>query len=256
MSSVASRVVGRTASSGVHLFNLRPATGSTSTQKRLGRGRRSGLGKTSGRGHKGQKARAGNGKPTPSFEGGQTTIVKRIPKRGFFNYNGKTYAPVNLDRLAHWVAEGRITSTPEKPITARELLLSGCIHDVHDGVKVLGDGAEHLKVPIHITPSKASKSAIKAIEAAGGSVFCHYYNRLALQDCVKGRTDRISAAPTNRKDILWYTKWHNRGYLAPKSIASMPIVQERWKALSKELTAYQDQKGFTLDKPAPATKTV
>ena len=93
---------------------------------------------------------------------------------------------MNLDRLAHWVAEGRITSTPEKPITASELLLSGCIHDVHDGVKVLADvrsaphapsilvliclslqGAEQLKVPIHITPSKASNQGAST-ERLGG----------------------------------------------------------------------------------------
>ena len=53
--------------------------------------------------------------------------------------NGKTYAPVNLDRIAHWVEQGRLVSSPEKPITARELVLSGCIHNAHDGVKLLGN---------------------------------------------------------------------------------------------------------------------
>ena len=53
--------------------------------------------------------------------------------------NGKTYAPVNLDRIAHWIEQGRLMSSPEKPITARELVLSGCIHNAHDGVKLLGD---------------------------------------------------------------------------------------------------------------------
>lgn len=53
--------------------------------------------------------------------------------------NAKTYAPINLDRIQHWIDQGRLQSTPENPITARELLLSGCIHDVHDGVKLLGD---------------------------------------------------------------------------------------------------------------------
>lgn len=62
-------------------------------------------------------------------------------------------------------------------------------------------GAEQLKIPIHVTPSRASKSAIEAIEAAGGSVFCKYYNQVSLFDCLKGKTDRISAAPTLRKDI-------------------------------------------------------
>ena len=53
--------------------------------------------------------------------------------------NGKTYAPVNLDRIAHWVEQGRLVSSPDKPITARELVLSGCIHNAHDGVKLLGN---------------------------------------------------------------------------------------------------------------------
>ena len=68
-------------------------------------------------------------------------------------------------------------------------------------------GAEHLKVPIHITPSRASKSAIRAVEAQGGTVVCRYYNRLSLYDCVKGRTDHIDAAPTRRQDIRMYTSF-------------------------------------------------
>ncbi|KAG6878763.1 hypothetical protein C0993_008062 [Termitomyces sp. T159_Od127] len=95
----------------------------------------------------------------------------------------------------------RLSSSPEQPITARELLLSGCIHDVHDGIKILGDGAEHFKTPIYIKASRASKSAIKSIEGNGGKVVCQYYNQLALRDCVKGRTDRTAAAPTRREDI-------------------------------------------------------
>lgn len=200
----------------------------------------------------------------------------------FRSINGKTYAPVNLDRIAHWIEQGRLTSSPEKPITAKELVLSGCIHNAHDGVKLLGDvrrlpafcifftrllmrcwilqGAEHLKVPIHITPSRASKSAIRAVEKQGGTVMCRYYNRLSLYDCVKGRADRIDAAPTRRQDIRmyilfrtsigctemifskeWYTNWKNRGYLAPESIAKMPIVQERWRQLSEQLTRFRSE---------------
>ncbi|KAI0265277.1 ribosomal protein L15 [Gloeopeniophorella convolvens] len=232
----------RASTARVHLFNLHPSAGSRHTQKRLGRGRSSGLGKTSGRGHKGQKARSGNGKPKAGFEGGQTTIAKLFPKKGFTNaINGKTYAPVNLDRIAHWIAQGRLASSPENPITAKELVASGCIHSAHDGVKLLGDGAEHLKVPIHIVPSRASKSAIEAVEKLGGSVFCRYYNRLALYDCVKGRADHVDAAPTRRQDIQWYTEWKNRGYLAPESIAKMPVVQERWRQLSEQLSRFKTE---------------
>ncbi|KII88876.1 hypothetical protein PLICRDRAFT_109274 [Plicaturopsis crispa FD-325 SS-3] len=222
------------------LANLKPAPGSVRAPKRVGRGQGSGYGGTSGRGHNGQKSRTGAG-IKPQFEGGQTPIVKLFPKKGFFNQTGKTFAPVNVDRIQHWIDQGRLTSSPEKPITARELLLSGCVHDVHDGIKLLGDGAEHLKTPIHITPSKASKSAVAAVEALGGTVFCRYYNPLALRDCVHGRTDRLDAAPTRRTDIMWYTKWKHRGYLSPKAIETMPLVNDRWRAVSKQLTHWKDE---------------
>ncbi|KAF7792172.1 hypothetical protein EIP86_003202 [Pleurotus ostreatoroseus] len=212
-------------------------------QKRVGRGQGSGYGGTSGRGHKGQKARSGNGKPKPGFEGGQVPITRLFPKKGFVNPNAKVYAPINLDRIQHWIDQGRLQSSPEKPITARELLLSGCIHDAHDGIKLLGDGAQHLKAPIHVVSSKASKSAIKAVEKLGGYVFCQYYNALALRDCLKGRTDRTSAAPIKRNDIVWYTEWRNRGYLSPEALKKMPaaIVEDRWTALSDQLRLYKSQ---------------
>ncbi|OCH95264.1 ribosomal protein L15 [Obba rivulosa] len=231
----------RAAVARVHLFNLSPAVNSQHAQKRLGRGQGSGRGGTSGRGTKGQKSRSGNGKPKAGFEGGQTPLRKRIPKRGFFNQTGNTYAPVNLDRIQHWIDMGRLSSSPEKPITARELLLSGCIHNVHDGIKLLGNGADQLKTPIHITPARASQTAIRAVEKLGGTVFCKYYNDLALRDEVKGRTDRLQAAPTLRKDIMWYTNWHNRGYLSPTALRKMPIVEERWKTISEQLVKYKTQ---------------
>ncbi|KAG6850473.1 hypothetical protein H0H93_012894 [Arthromyces matolae] len=184
----------------VTLANLKPAPGSQHKQKRVGRGQGSGYGGTAGRGANGQKSRSGAG-IRPGFEGGQTPITKLFPKRGFINQNARIWAPVNLDRIQHWIDKGRLTSSPEKPITARELLLTGCVHDVHDGIKILGDGAQHLKTPVYIKASRASKSAIKAIENTGGKVVCQYYNSMSLRDCVKGRTDRTAAAPTRREDI-------------------------------------------------------
>ena len=80
------------------LHELHPAEGSTSAQKRLGRGSGSGLGKTSGKGHKGAKARSGGGK-RPGFEGGQMPLYRRVPKRGFNNVFGTEYAEVNVERL-------------------------------------------------------------------------------------------------------------------------------------------------------------
>ncbi|CAL1703934.1 unnamed protein product [Somion occarium] len=231
----------RAATSRVRLFNLTPAANSQHAQKRLGRGQGSGRGGTSGRGHNGQKSRSGNGKPKAGFEGGQTPIIKLFPKRGFVNPNAKVYAAVNLDRIQHWIDQGRLSCSPENPITAKELFLSGCIHDVHDGIKLLGDGGSALKAPIHITPSRASKSAIRAVEKLGGSVFCKYYNPLALRDCVKGNTERTQAAPTKRNDILWYTSWKNRGYLSPEALSKMPVVEDRWKELSKQFLMYKEQ---------------
>ncbi|KAG6891156.1 hypothetical protein C0992_010144 [Termitomyces sp. T32_za158] len=227
----------------VTLANLRPAPGSQHKQKRVGRGQGSGYGGTAGRGANGQKSRSGPGIKA-GFEGGQTPITKLFPKRGFINQNAKTWAPVNLDRIQHWVDQGRLKSSPEHPITARELLLSGCIHDVHDGIKILGDGAQHFKTPIYIKASRASKSAIKTIEGNGGKVVCQYYNQLALRDCVKGRTDRTAAAPTRREDIVWYGKFHNRGYLSAKTLETLgdlPFVEERWKLLGKQLGAWKKQ---------------
>jgi large subunit ribosomal protein L15 len=115
---------------------------------------------------------------------------------------------------------------------------------VHDGIKVLGDGAQYFKTPIYIIASRASKSAIDAIEKNGGKVVCKYYNNLALQDCAEGRIDRISAAPTRRDDIIWYGKHRNRGFMSPatlKILESMPFVEERWKLLSSELGRWKKQ---------------
>ncbi|KAF5391801.1 hypothetical protein D9757_001653 [Collybiopsis confluens] len=233
----------------ISLATLSPAKGSLQKQKRVGRGQGSNYGGTSGRGHNGQKSRSGAG-IRASFEGGQTPITKRFPKRGFVNQNEKVYAPVNLERIQHWITLGRLSSSPENPITARELLLSGCVHNVQDGIKVLGDGAKFLTDKIYITPSRASKSAIKAIEDRGGQVVCKYYNPLALRDCVQGRTDRTEAAPTQRKDIVWYGKFQNRGFLSQqlhRQLVDTPILEERWTSLSRQLGQWRKQ-DFDVEK--------
>ncbi|KAF5373105.1 hypothetical protein D9758_001731 [Tetrapyrgos nigripes] len=238
----------------ISLGSLSPAKGSQHKQKRVGRGQGSGYGQTAGRGMNGQKSRSGAG-IKPGFEGGQTPITKLFPKKGFVNQNDKTWAPVNLDRIQHWIDQGRLTSSPEKPITARELFLSGCIHDVHDGVKILGDGAQFFHSKIYITPSRASKSAIKAIEALGGQVVCKYYNPLALRDCVKGRTDRTEAAPTRRQDIMWYNNYRNRGYLSPellRSLGDLPFVEDRWRSLAGQLSKWRKQ---DFDRPKKKTSS-
>jgi len=206
----------------VTLGSLGPAKGSTHPRKRLGRGQGSGRGGTSTKGHKGQKAR-GTG-PRRGFEGGQTPLTQRFPKRGFHNPLSREYAPLNLERLQFWIDQGRVEVNEERAITATELLRSRVIHQIHDGVKLLGDGAEYFHTAINIIVSRASKSAIKAIEGAGGIVVCRNYNNLALRGLRKGDMRHKIAAPMRQKDILFYSNWrNNRGFLAiPPEIRAMP----------------------------------
>ena len=139
------------------LHDLKPAVGATTAPKRLGRGTGSGLGKTSGKGHEGAKARSGGGKG-PGFEGGQITLMRRIPKRGFTNIFRKEYVAINVDRLE--IFEDGMVVTPV------ELIQYGIIKNVEDGVKILGNG--ELTKKLTVQANKFSASAKEKIEAAGG----------------------------------------------------------------------------------------
>ena len=133
--------------------------GARSNRKRIGRGQGSGTGKTAGKGHKGQNARSGGGVAI-GFEGGQTPLFKRIPKRGFTNFTRKEYAIVNVESLN--VFEDGVVVDFEA-LKAIGLLKKGL-----DGVKVLGQG--ELSKKLTVKANKFSKSAITAIEKAGGKV--------------------------------------------------------------------------------------
>ena len=141
----------------MRLEDLRPASGSKITRKRVGRGIGSGLGKTSGKGHKGQKARSGGGKG-PAFEGGQTPLQRRLPKRGFKNFNRKIWVEINVDRL-NCFADGT-------EVTPELLLTNGLIKKTNDGVKVLGRGK--LDKKLVVKAHAFSGSATTKIESAGG----------------------------------------------------------------------------------------
>ncbi|KAF9953364.1 YmL10 [Mortierella alpina] len=206
-------------SSKVDLSNLNDNPGSKSQRLRVGRGQGSGKGHTAARGHKGQKARSGNGgQPKPGFEGGQTRLIDRLPKRGFKNPEHKDFQPLNLDRLQFWIESGRIDAT--QTITMKHLLDSRCIHNIEDGVKLLGDGKADFKAPINIEVSRASKSAIKAIEACGGTITSVYYNELGLRALTKPeKFEELPrfARPMKKKDIAFYSSEANRGYLVGKT---------------------------------------
>ena len=141
------------------LHDLKPALGSTTAPKRLGRGIGSGLGKTSGKGHKGAKARSGGGK-RPGFEGGQMPLTMRLPKRGFTNKWRVEYATVNVERL-NIFEDGEVVS----PV---ELIQAGILKNVQDGVKILGNGEITKKLTVKAT--KFTATAKEKIEAAGGKV--------------------------------------------------------------------------------------
>ncbi len=141
------------------LHELQPHPGATKERKRVGRGIGSGHGKTCGRGHKGQKSRSGDRKMPPWFEGGQTPLHMRVPKRGFTNPNRVEYTPVNvgvLDKLFEDGAEVTPEALAEKGLCSKK-----------DLVKILGDGeiTKKLKVKAHAF----SKTAKEKIEKAGGT---------------------------------------------------------------------------------------
>lgn len=140
------------------LHSLQPAPGATTTRKRVGRGVGSGLGKTSGRGQKGQNSRSGGG-VRPGFEGGQSPLFRRLPKRGFSNARFKTtYAVINLSDLDKF--ENGTTVTPE---LLKEM---GLIKQSLDGIKVLGNGT--LTKKLNVKAHKFSSVAKEQIEKLGG----------------------------------------------------------------------------------------
>ena len=139
------------------LHDLAPAEGSTREAKRVGRGHGSGWGKTAAKGHKGQNARSGGG-VRPGFEGGQTRLARRIPKRGFNNIFAAKYTAINVSDLEKFV-DGTVVDT--------ELLIaSGIVKKEGNGIKVLGNG--ELTKKLTVKAAAFSGSAREKIEKAGG----------------------------------------------------------------------------------------
>ena len=148
----------------MELHNLRPADGSRHNDFRRGRGTGSGNGKTAGFGHKGQKARSG--RPRAGFEGGQMPLYRRLPKRGFKNYNSKDIVTVSLATIAGKFEDGAT-------VDVKALLDAGIIKETGDGVKILsGDkGKEKLSLTKKLTvkANAFSAAAKEKIAAAGGT---------------------------------------------------------------------------------------
>ena len=142
----------------MNLHELRPAEGSTSARKRVGRGSGSGIGKTAGYGHKGQKARSGSKKN--GFEGGQMPAYRRLPKlKGFQVYSKLNYEAINV---------GRLEGLGMKEISIEALKEARKAHPSADGLRILGNG--EIKSAITVKASYVTPSAKAKIEAAGGKV--------------------------------------------------------------------------------------
>jgi large subunit ribosomal protein L15 len=146
------------------LDEIRDNVGARKKRMRVGRGIGSGKGKTAGRGVKGQKARTGVA--IKGFEGGQMPLHRRLPKRGFHNIFALDFNEVSLGRLQTAIDAGKLDAT--LTIDAAALVAAGVIRRAKDGVRVLGSG--ELKAKVSLEVAYATKSAVEAIEKAGGSV--------------------------------------------------------------------------------------
>ncbi len=144
----------------MNLNELKPVKGARHAKKRVGRGIGSGTGKTATRGHKGQNARSGGG-VRPGYEGGQTQLFKRLPKRGFTNINRKEYAIVNVGDLNDKFETGAV-------VDLESLKKAGLVKKEYEGVKILSNG--DLSKALTIKAAKVSKAALTKIQAAGGTV--------------------------------------------------------------------------------------
>jgi len=149
----------------MELSKLKPKKGARHAKKRVGRGPGSGHGKTAGRGEKGQKSRTGYSRQL-GFEGGQMPLHRRLPKRGFNNIFRLDFAEINLDRLQQAI-DAKLVDAKET-VTVESLVKAGVIRRAKDGLRLLGRG--ELKAKLAIEVHGASKSAVAAVEKAGGTV--------------------------------------------------------------------------------------
>lgn len=144
----------------MNLNELKPVAGARHAKKRVGRGIGSGMGKTATRGHKGQNARSGGG-VRPGYEGGQTQLFKRLPKRGFTNVNHKEFAIVNLGDINERFEAGAV-------VDLAALKSAGLVKKEYEGVKILSNG--EFGKALTIKAAKFSKAAEEKVKAAGGTV--------------------------------------------------------------------------------------
>jgi large subunit ribosomal protein L15 len=147
-----------------NLNDIRDNEGSRKKRMRVGRGIGSGKGKTGGRGVKGQTSRTGVA--VKGFEGGQMPLHRRLPKRGFHNIFRLDFNEVSLERIQTAIDAGKLDAS--KPVTEAALVAAGALRRVKHGVRVLGTG--ELKAKVTLEVAHATKTAVAAVEKAGGTV--------------------------------------------------------------------------------------
>lgn len=208
----------------VTLNTLSDNPGAIKKKRRVGRGIGSSKGKTCGRGHKGQKARSGGKrKVKPGFEGGQTKLYKRLPKRGFKNkVHAEPMTPINLGDLQDYIDMKRLNISDNNIITMKDMVEAGLttMSSVKFGIKLLAKGKERFRSPIKIEVSRASKAAIETIESVGGEITTAHFTRISLRAVMKphkfdGKLTPRRALP-HPKLMAYYNNYENRGYLSPQ----------------------------------------
>lgn len=148
-------------------------------KRRVGRGVGSTKGKTAGRGDKGQKSRSG-GNIHPRFEGGQSSIVRRLPKMGVSVRNKERPKYVNIGDIMYYIDMGRLD--PSKPVTMKALYTAGVFNSAKYGVKILGKGLNKLNVPLDLHVTDASESVITKVKELGGKVTCYHKTKLLMKE--------------------------------------------------------------------------
>ena len=219
------------------LNTIRDNEGARPKQQRVGRGRGSGRGKTSGRGHKGQKARGRLSLPTLAFEGGQTPLTRRLPKRGGCpTVNQRKFAVINLGQVQALIDRGILNCQPGSVVTMKTLYDTGCLlrsrrskpHLFQHGLKLLSRCSGAFCTPLHFEVSAASEAAIRCVEQCGGSVTLVYYNRLGLRALLK--PEKFDHWVTFRSDL---SHFEDRGVASADR--SSVIVYEHDDAMDRDM---------------------
>ncbi|KAJ1557403.1 YmL10, partial [Cladochytrium tenue] len=179
---------------------------------------------------KGWHARASKSRPVPGYEGGQTGLLKAIPVLGNRPSKKVHLSPLHLDKLQHWVDAGRLDAS--KPITIKELVDSGCVGSVKDGVVLLARGGQNFTVKVKLELTHATANAIRLVEGNGGQITCFDYDRRTIRALLRPEKyigPPQPSLPTDRVKARYFDP-ARRGYLAGRAGERLASSAEGSKA--------------------------